>query len=343
MRFEPRVLLIEDDAEVAQQLSRLLQRLKLDYTLAADAAGGLLLLQRTSFDLVLADRDLPGETGLSLLAQVKEVQQEVDVILMAAVVDMGEILEAMAAGVYDYLLKPLVSLEAVEKKILRALEKRRMVLENRHLIRYLSQANTQIEDMNRALEVEVAERTQQLRQANQRLEQLSLTDDVTGLFNQRFLFSRLEEEFQRARRYSTGFAVMMLDLDNFKQVNDRHDHLFGSRVLRRVGQLLQQSVRDTDLVVRYGGDEFAILMPHTSMLDAVRIGERIRISLMSQAMGDAAVPWQVTVSVGVAGMEVCHSVSGRELLRAADLALYCAKAAGRNQVHAAPPVKVAQA
>ena len=336
MRFAPQILLVENRGETGILRQQLAQDPGIACVLVHTGEDALEKLRAGTFDLVIADHALAGMSGLDLLREVKRAWQELDVILMTDSADMQGLLQALEAGVYDYLLKPFASTADVSKKIVRALDKRRVVLENRHLIRYLSQANAQIEDMNRALEAQVIERTQQLQEANQHLEQLTLTDDVTGLYNQRFLHSRLEEEFQRARRYATSLGVVMLDLDKFKHVNDSHDHLFGSRVLRRVGQLLLQAVRDTDMVIRYGGDEFVILLPHTAMVDAIRIAERIRRAVAEGDVGDSSDVWHISASVGVAALDLCPTETGRALMRAADLALYCAKAAGRNQVQAAP-------
>ena len=166
----------------------------------------------------------------------------------------------------------------------------------------------------------------------QTAEQLSLTDDVTGLFNQRFLHQRLEEEHRRSLRYNQPLSVLMLDLDNFKRVNDTHDHLYGSRVLARVGRILRETLRNTDLVIRYGGDEYAIILPHTSQGQAVLAAERLRVNVERGEVGDEGDPYRVTVSIGVAAIGECEAAQPQDLLRAADKALYLAKATGRNRV-----------
>jgi diguanylate cyclase (GGDEF)-like protein len=334
VRFEPRVLVIEDDAHVGTLFGVLLKSQNIAFDLAETAEQGIQAMAKRPYDLFIVDKNLPGQSGLDFLRHVKERLTDVDVILMTAYADMQSVLAALDAGVYDYLVKPFPSIDDVIKKVQRALEKRRILLENSHLVKYLTQANSQIEDMNRHLEAQVQERTRQLQEANARLEQLTLTDDVTGLYNQRFLHARLEEEFQRARRYNASLAVMMLDLDKFKHVNDSHDHLFGSRVLRRVGELLRHAVRDTDLVIRYGGDEFAVILPHTSLSEAAVVGERVRALVEGNDVGDESTSWRATVSVGVASLLECDAQTPKDLLRAADQALYRAKADGRNRIAA---------
>jgi diguanylate cyclase (GGDEF)-like protein len=344
LKFEPRILVVEDDQIVARVFEALLPRHGYDTDVVFDAEQGLRLLASEPYDLLISDIVLPGISGIELLRRVKSRWPDLDVILMSAYADMESVLEALQEGVYDYLVKPFDDINEVLHKVERALEKRRILLENKRLVEYLRQANAQIEGMNRELEKQVADRTAELEEANLRLEQLTLTDDVTGLFNQRFLHGRLGEEFERARRYGHGLAILMLDLDYFKQVNDSHDHLFGTRVLRRVGKILVSNVRSMDMVVRYGGDEFVVLLPHTRLDLAVPVGERLRSEVELSDVGDAGEPYHASTSVGVAAIRETQAESAEELLRAADKALYLAKATGRNRVavmHGAHAVGVA--
>jgi two-component system, cell cycle response regulator len=332
VKFEPRILVVEDDPVVAELFRQLLPAQGYTTDFASDAEAALAMVMERTYDLVVSDKNLPRISGLELLKAVKQSQPDLDVIIMTAYADMQSVLVALEQGVYDYLVKPFESIDDVLAKIQRALEKRRILLENKRYVAYLTQANAQIEGMNRDLEAKVAERTRELAEANTRLEQLTLTDDVTGLFNQRFLFARLEEEFRRARRHEEDLSVMMIDIDHFKNVNDTHDHLYGSRVLKRLGELLREGVRSIDHVVRYGGDEFCILLPSTRLSDAVTVAERIRSRIEAANVGEDAELCRVTISVGMAALGESDADSPRSLLRAADKALYLAKSSGRNRV-----------
>jgi diguanylate cyclase (GGDEF)-like protein len=323
---------IEDDHIVRSVFESLLPGEGYQTDVVANAEEGIRLLATRSYDLVMTDIVLPGMDGIELCRWVKEMHPDLEVIVMTAYMNMQSVLAALKAGVYDYMVKPFEDLDEVLHKVERAVEKRRMVLENRRLVEYLKEANAKIEGMNRELEAKVAQRTAELEQANQRLEQLTLTDDVTELYNQRFLQQRIDDEYARAVRYGHGLAVVMIDLDNFKTVNDTHDHLFGTRVLRRVGAMLQEGVRSIDMVVRYGGDEFVILLPHTKLEAAVAVGARLRDKLAITEFGDEGESFHITGSFGVAALGECESTDAESLLRAADKALYQAKAMGRNRV-----------
>lgn len=332
MDFAPRILIVEDDSVLSDLFRELAAHRGYATEIVGDAESAVAKLETQSYDLIVCDKNLPGMSGLDLLKYVKATLPDLDVILMTAYADMQSVLSAISAGVYDYLVKPFDSIDEVMAKIGRALEKRRILLENRLLLVHLQRANAQIEAMNRSLEEKVAERTRQLQDANAQLEALSVTDDVTGLYNQRFLFARLEEEFRCAARSREELAVLMIDIDHFKLVNDGHDHLFGSRVLRRLGALLREGVRDIDVVVRYGGDEFVIVLPRTGLAAAVEAAERLRAAVEAADLGGEDGSCRISMSVGVAALGQSTADNPRSLLREADRALYLAKTSGRNRV-----------
>lgn len=170
---------------------------------------------------------------------------------------------------------------------------------------------------------------------HERLAHASLTDDLTGLLNRRALDTRLAEEVARAARYRTPLSLLVLDLDRFKEVNDQMGHAAGDALLRAVGVLLSSELRATDLAARYGGDEFALVLPEVTKTGAWAVAEKIRSGLSSLST-DSGTGQRVstTCSVGVASFgETFHDPD--TLLRGADTALYAAKAAGRNRVELA--------
>ncbi len=164
------------------------------------------------------------------------------------------------------------------------------------------------------------------------LEDLSVRDSLTGLYNRRELESRLHEETQRARRYNRPFSVLMLDIDYFKDVNDNYGHQIGDEVLVTVADLVRLNVRPVDVVCRYGGEELAVILPETENKGAQIVAERIRStvadSLTTTPQGDVI---RITVSIGLATFPQ-DSSAGAGLIHAADQALYAAKQGGRNLV-----------
>jgi diguanylate cyclase (GGDEF)-like protein len=167
----------------------------------------------------------------------------------------------------------------------------------------------------------------------ERVKQLAYLDGLTGIFNRRFFELRIMEEIERARRYGTGMAVIMADIDQFKRLNDEFGHLLGDEVLRQVSSLFHQQLRKIDVVCRYGGEEFGILLTQTHAQHAMSVAEKLRRSVESWQF--PGVPSTVTISAGAAAFPD-HGTSRDELVRAADTGLYAAKQAGRNRVCLAP-------
>ena len=161
-------------------------------------------------------------------------------------------------------------------------------------------------------------------------ERLSLTDDLTKLHNARYLRQFLVNEIKRARRYKTNVAALFLDLDDFKRVNDLHGHLVGSHALMEVASVILPSVRDTDCVVRYGGDEFVIVLPETGIDEAAQVADRIRAKIeQHQFTGGRRLKVSLTASFGIAVFPE-HALSPQQLIDCADTAMYGAKAADKN-------------
>ena len=168
----------------------------------------------------------------------------------------------------------------------------------------------------------VARRTAALRRTSRRLRHMAITDELTGLWNRRFFLDRWERECERARRYGRSLACLMIDVNDFKHVNDRLGHQAGDRVLQRVAQELKAGLRQADVLARYGGDEFVIALPETTIAQAEWVAEKLRrVNLTIDAVTEPSIP-PVTISVGVSGFEPGRREHPHEILEAADQALY---------------------
>jgi len=174
--------------------------------------------------------------------------------------------------------------------------------------------------------------TEQLLSLNNRLENLAITDDLTGLYNRREAMRRLEEQWILSDRYQRPLSVVILDIDHFKRVNDVHGHSAGDLVLREVAKTLGACVRNTDAVCRIGGEEFLIILPFQTTVEAELCANRCRTEIADREFSYLGQILKTTVSAGIAcrrGDMICCS----DLLEEADTALYVAKRAGRNMVH----------
>jgi diguanylate cyclase (GGDEF)-like protein len=165
-----------------------------------------------------------------------------------------------------------------------------------------------------------------------RAEELSVTDDLTRLYNSRYLNQALRREVKRATRSGKSLSLLFLDLDGFKQVNDTHGHLHGSRALVEAAAIIKRSARESDIVARFGGDEFAIVLPDTDTTGALAVAARIRDRIAAHGfLADEQLGVRLTASVGVATLPAAGG-SADELIRSADLAMYQVKASGKNGI-----------
>jgi diguanylate cyclase (GGDEF)-like protein len=170
---------------------------------------------------------------------------------------------------------------------------------------------------------------------NAHLYELAMVDGLTGLFMRRYFDARIEEEIERSKRYGTPFSVIMMDVDDFKKLNDEHGHLIGDRVLKAIANCVKSQMRGVDTAARYGGEEIALILPRTDMLNAYNVGERIRSAIAEQRTTTDSDPPKVlgvTASFGIASYPETKVKNGEDLVRKADRALYRAKKTGKNRV-----------
>ncbi|GMT99302.1 diguanylate cyclase [Corallococcus caeni] len=291
------LLIIEDDTGVREGLMDLLAP-RFDVLAAPDADAGVELAREHRPDLVLLDRFLPSGDGLAVLETLQgDVRTEmVPVIFLTGDADEATLERCLEMGAVDFIHKPASS---------------------RELLARIDRAVRQSEQQRK-------------------LQVLAQTDALTGLANFRALSVRLEDEFKRALRYGYALSVVVIDLDHLKAINDGMGHDVGNRAILALATLMQGNLRESDFAARFGGDEFVVLLPHQTSLEAAVFAERLRSELrgVNVQRGDGRpAPFGLSISVGVADHTADSPRESTEaLLKAADAALYEAKREGRDRV-----------
>ncbi len=257
----------------------------------------------TRYELIIVNLDMDNFDGLRLCSQLKSLERtrQVPILIVVAPDDHQRLLRALDMGVNDYLIRP------IDKQEL------------------LARANTQIRRCRY---------TDQLRSHVQTTMELAVTDALTGLYNRRYMESQTTALVEHAINRGKPLALLALDVDHFKAVNDENGHAVGDRVLQEMASRLKQVIRNIDMICRIGGEEFLIVLPNTNVEVAAKIADRMRRNVSGTPFNVGALngPLNVTVSIGVAAIE-SQSDTMESILKRADEALYSAKRAGRNRVN----------
>ncbi|HEU5182647.1 MAG TPA: diguanylate cyclase [Candidatus Polarisedimenticolia bacterium] len=304
-----RILIVDDDGESLELMWQWLALQGHDLSIARSGREALERIRSSPPDLILLDVKLPAPEGLEVARALKEdpATRTIPLIVTSVRRDAQTRVECIKLGVEDFVTKPF-HWDELDATLQAALEKRRLY--------------TALEEAN-----------QRLQAANTQLMKLSVTDDRTRLYNDRYLRQRLSEEFKRSMRYGTALSVILLDLDHFKSVNDRYGHEFGDAVLLQFGGILVDNAREIDIVGRYGGEEFLMVLPNTDGIKAAIVGERVRKATEEHLFQVQDQILRITASAGISSIPTNREVREEEqFLRAADEALYRAKEAGRNKV-----------
>ena len=298
------VLVVEDDPLARRILQQILVSGGYVVDSAAEGHEALQKVKRERPDVVVTDWTMPGMDGLTLCRLIKGAEEGrfIHVIMLSARGETEAKVTGLDTGADDYLVKPVAPVELLAR-----------VRAGLRLQRALSELSVK----------------------NELLERLALTDPLTGLANRRAFEESLATELSRSRRYTRPAALLFLDLDRFKLVNDTWGHFVGDEVLAGFADLLRARARRGDLAARVGGEEFAVLLPQTTKTHAVLAAERIRKATEDAPLGRSR-PVSVTVSIGVASTDGGSGPDVAPFLQAADRALYRAKSAGRNRVAVEP-------
>jgi diguanylate cyclase (GGDEF)-like protein len=283
--------------------------------------------------VIIVDETLPGMKGVDLLEIVHRRSPLTTKVLLTGETSPHLAIAAInRAHLNHYMARPWEE-ERLRLVVENLLRQYRLARENRRLVDDLSANNRALQEMNRALEAKVTERTRALEEANERLARLAETDGLTGLHNHRSLQEHLQREIERSKRNRLPVSLLMIDVDHFKQYNDRHGHPAGDEVLRQLARLMDAKRRANDLCARYGGEEFVMLLVDTEKHTAATVAERLlqRVAEHDFAHADTQPGGRLAISVGVAAYPV-DADNAAALVEAADQALYQAKRLGRRRV-----------
>lgn len=288
-----KILVTDDDQSIREMLFDMIQLFGYECRVASGAEETLKILREDAFSLVISDIKMPAIDGISLTKMIKESHPEIDVMIITGYDTEYSFKDVIKAGASDFVTKPF-SINEIEAKLNRIIRERNLKKE--------------------------------LKEKNEELKRLSIRDSLTELFNQRHFYAELEREAERARRQKHSLSLILFDVDKFKNYNDTYGHLEGDKVLGKIGEIVQTSIRkDVDSGYRYGGDEFAVITPETNQRQSAKIGERILKDF--NALGFS----MVTLSMGIA--EFDYTLETEKAVKSADEALYRAKNTGGNQIY----------
>ena len=301
MRYS--VLIIDDSDQIRKEIRSSLEASHLFKVVheAREGLRGFKLLMEHEIDLVLCDLLMPGCDGFKfLLMKHKRVKyKDIPVILLTGQEDLKNKVRGLELGASDYLVKPIDPRELLARV----------------------KVQLKIKDLQDELKIK-----------NARLAELSVTDGLTKIYNRRYLHEKLDHEFNRCSRYNLPLAYVMFDLDFFKEVNDKYGHIAGDFILVEVAAILERNSRKLDLVARFGGEEFAMLLPNTEKEGAIKLADRVREEIQNNRFNFENNEINVTVSAGIVLYPHDGVESTEQLIKKADDALFAAKQAGRNQI-----------
>lgn len=297
---EMKVLIVDDTPENIDILARFLKQQGLNISIAPNGEIALKIIEKNKPDLILLDVMMPGIDGYQLCEKLKSNDQTkaIPIIFISAKSEVEDLVRGFDVGGVDYIVKPFQQKEVVAR-----------VKNQLTTVKLIHEKNKLIEE----------------------LDSISRIDPLTGISNRRDMREILENEQFRYERYGKVFCVLMADIDFFKKVNDQYGHDMGDFVLKKVSQILKEKCRKVDYLARWGGEEFLIVLPETSLAGGEKAGESIRKSIEAEKFDFNEQEISITMSIGVA----CHTrkeMKLEELLKMADERLYVAKERGRNQV-----------
>lgn len=296
---EINILVVDDSEDVFEGIKAFLGDQDLvNVFWAANMKEALTVLGQDQFDMIFIDHFLKDGTSIDFLGKAEKEGIETPVIVISGQGDEMIASQVIQLGAYEYLPKDRINLESISRVINNTLERARL--------------------------------RNDVKKAQAKMAEMSTVDELTKLHNRRYFVEALEGEFERANRYEIEMALVMMDLDLFKKINDTYGHPAGDMVLSEIGRILKKHVRRNDIACRYGGEEFAVLLSNVNRDNIYAAYERFREMVSKQPFEYESKQFQITVSIGIAFSNDAKSIN--DLLAHADQALYQAKDTGRNKI-----------
>jgi len=296
------ILIVDDDPNYRETVADILEDEGYKVSKVETGIASIEEVTKKFFNVVLVDFKLADITGLDLAKKIKAIDKDAYIIVVTGHASLETALKAieMREEIYGFVIKGGGRDPGQLKWTIKsALREQRLALDK-------------------------MKAENELRRANKRLEELSITDDLTGIYNRRHFYEKLSQETARAQRHKHPLSLLMFDVDHFKSYNDTRGHLAGNRILERVGRIISEETREVDFGFRYGGDEFTVILPETSQKNAIVVAERIRKAFQKCKFDET------TLSIGVAQYDSKSDLD--TLIKHADETMYRAKSQGGNRV-----------
>lgn len=296
-----KILVIDDSRLISHVAKTILTKQGHEVILAQDGLSGLQAAKSEYPDLILLDLIMPVMDGYQVCQELKkeEKTKEIPIIMLTSKAEPADKVRGLELGALDYVVKPFD-----EGELLARVD----------------------------IQLRLKQLYEALQEKNQQLEKLANRDGLTGLYNHRYFHEQLYKDFLRAKRYHESLSCILLDIDYFKKFNDTYGHQTGDIVLSKLGQVIRDTIRDSDFAARYGGEEFAIILHYTERPAALHVAERLRQIVEHYDIRDKNNVLRVTISLGIATFPHEQISSPKQIVECADKALYKAKENGRNRV-----------
>lgn len=288
-----KILIVDDSVLIVRILSDILIREGYCVEYATRGSEVLSVAHRFKPDILLLDIVMPDIDGFTVCKQLQNDFEckDIPVIMVTAKKDSEDIKRALELGAFDYIRKPLDEIEVVARV--------------QSALRY--------------------------KEKQEKLEEMAMKDSLTGVYNHALLIELLEKEYSKAIRKGTSLAYVMIDIDHFKKINDTYGHASGDIVLVELCKLLKETIRESDVIGRYGGEEFGIIFPEINYEDILTLGERLRVAVEKHPFDIGNEEINITISMGIRFKALDENITPSEMIIRADENLYKAKNSGRNK------------